>query len=98
MKKKTLSIKCNSAFVVNGKIITPDQVVEDVPESDALNLIRRGKATAILDGEEAEAPALKDLTVAELKDVAEEHEIEGAAGMKKADLIEAIEAAEAVAK
>jgi hypothetical protein len=93
---KTMSLKCTSAFVVGGKIITPEQVVHDVPKADALNLIQRGKAEEVLDGDDpvTELPALEEMTVPDLRKVAEEYEIEGAANMKKADLIEAIEAAE----
>ena len=94
---KTMSLQCTSAFVVKGKIITPKQVIHGVPKADAMNLIRRGKATEVVDGSEdgTEAPALNELTVPELRDIAEEHGIEGAANMKKAELIEAIEAVEA---
>ncbi len=92
---KTRDLKCTSAFFVNGKMITKDQVVEGVPEADAKNLIRRGKAVQVQSEDDgAEAPELKDLTVAELRDTAEAYGIEGAANMKKADLIEAIEKAE----
>lgn len=93
---KTMSLKCTSAFVVKGDIITPKQVVHGVPKADAMNLIRRGKATEVVDGTEegTEAPALNELTVPELRDIAEEHGIEGAANMKKAELVEAIEAVE----
>lgn len=96
MSKKTFSLKCTSAFVVGGNIIKPKQVIHDVPKADALNLIQRGKAEEVLDGDdpETELPALEEMTVADLRKVAEEYEIEGAANMKKAELIEAIEAAE----
>jgi hypothetical protein len=95
MSKKTISLKCSSAFMVNGEMVTKDQVVHGVPEADAKNLIRRGKAVQVESEEDgAEAPALKDLTVAELRDTAEAYDIEGAANMKKAELIEAIQKAE----
>jgi len=95
-KSKVMSLRCTSAFVVGGKIITPKQIVHDVPKPAAMNLIQRGKAEEVLDGDdtETELPALEEMTVADLRKVAEEYEIEGAANMKKADLIEAIEAAE----
>ncbi|ADP96433.1 Rho termination factor N-terminal domain-containing protein [Marinobacter adhaerens] len=92
MSKKTISLQCTSAFFVKGEMITKDKIVHGVPEADALNLIRRGKAKKVEAEEDgAEAPALKDLTVAELRDVAKEYDIEGAADMKKADLVAAIE-------
>jgi thiamine pyrophosphate-dependent acetolactate synthase large subunit-like protein len=95
MSKKTVSLKCTSAFMVKGEMITKGKIVHGVPESDALNLIRRGKAVKVESEDDgAEAPALKDLNVAELRDTAEAYGIEGAANMKKADLIEAIEKAE----
>ena len=37
-KSKVMSLRCTSAFVVGGKIITPKQIVHDVPKADALNL------------------------------------------------------------
>ena len=95
MSKKTISLQCTSAFFVKGKMITKDKIVHGVPEAEALNLIRRGKAKKIeAEDDGAEALALKDLTVAELRDVANEYDIEGAADMKKAELIEAIEKVE----
>lgn len=97
MAKKTLTIRCTSAFVVGGKIVSPGTELPGVPESDAKSLIRRGKATEVVDGTEegSEAPALDELTVPQLRDIAEEYGIEGAANLKKAELIEAIEAVEA---
>lgn len=95
MSKKTVSLKCTSAFMVKGEMITKGKIVHGVPEAEALNLVRRGKAVKVESEEDgAEAPALKDLTVAELRDVAKEYDIEGAADMKKAELIEAIEKVE----
>lgn len=93
---KTMSLKCTSAFVVQGEIITPKKTVHGVPRAEALNLIQRGKAEEVLDGDDpgTELPALEEMTVPDLRKVAEEYEIEGAANMKKAELIEAIEAAE----
>ncbi|QTP60922.1 hypothetical protein HNO53_20720 [Billgrantia antri] len=102
-KTKTLDLECTSAFMVKGEMITPKKTVRGVPEADALNLVRRGKAKIVAAGpeaagasaDEAEAPALEELTVEELKATAKEYEIEGAENMKKAELIAAIEAAEA---
>lgn len=96
-KRKTLSIRCTSAFVAGGEIIKPKRVLHDVPQEDALNLIRRGKAEEVMDGSDGdtEVPALDEMTVAELREAADEYKIEGAASMKKAELIKAIEAVEA---
>lgn len=96
---KTLTLQCTSAFMASGKMVLPKQVVDGVPRAEALSLVRRGKAKVIdsvfdSDDSEIEDPALKELTVAELKVVAGEYEIEGFNNMKKADLIAAIEAIE----
>lgn len=94
---KTVDLECTSAFMAGGKMITPGKVVRGVPAADADNLVRRGKAKRVAaapDEDDAEAPALEDMTVDELKAVAKEHEIDGADKMKKAELIAAIEAAE----
>ena len=99
-KTKTVDIECTSAFMAAGKMITPKKVVRDVPASEAQSLVRRGKAKIIkasidADSDDVEVPELNDLTVEELKATAKEYEIEGADKMKKAELIAAIEAAEA---
>lgn len=100
MSKKIIDLKCTSAFMASGKMITPGKIVKGVPAADAKSLIRRGKAKplngdVIEEGETDEAPALEELTVDELKATAEEYGIENAAKMKKAELIAAIQAAEA---
>lgn len=95
---KTVDIKCTSAFMAAGKMITPGKTVRGVPEAEAKSLARRGKATMVAagaDADDAQAPALNELSVDELKTTAKEYEIEGADKMKKAELIAAIEAAEA---
>jgi hypothetical protein len=103
MSKKSIDLKCTSAFMASGKMITPGEVVKGVPASDAKSLIRRGKAKplkseAVEEGADTEAPALEDLAVDELKVTAEEYGIEGVAKMRKADLIAAIHAAETETK
>jgi hypothetical protein len=80
--------------MVGGKMITSGEIVHGVPKADADNLVRRGKATVVDADESEEERELKDLSVADLKALAAEYEIEGAASMKKPELIEAIEAAE----
>jgi len=94
MAKKTLTLKCTSSFVAGGKIIAPGGVVPNVPEQEAKGLIRRGKAV-LAESDGQEAPALSDLSVSELKTLAAEYDIDGADSMKKAQLIAAIEQAEA---
>jgi hypothetical protein len=94
-KTKSVDIQCTSAFMAAGKMITKDQMVRGVPEPEALGLVRRGKAKIVEDAEDAgDDKALDEMTVAELKALAQELEIDGADGMKKAELIAAIEAAE----
>lgn len=94
-KTKTVDIECTSAFMAAGKMITPKKVVRDVPGADARALERRGKAKIVKGVEEAgDDKALDEMTVAELKALAQELEIDGADGMKKAELVAAIEAAE----
>lgn len=94
MSKKTVDVVCTSAFMAGGKMILPKQEVKGVPYRDAMDLARRGKAKVVdsVDASDAdtEAPDLSELSVDELKSVAEEHGIKGAASMKKADLIKAI--------
>jgi len=95
---KTVDLECTSAFMAGGKMITPKQLVRGVPLADARSLARRGKAKIVAAApadDDAEAPALEELSVEELKATAKEYEIEGADKMKKADLIAAIQAAEA---
>ncbi|MDT0499704.1 MULTISPECIES: Rho termination factor N-terminal domain-containing protein [unclassified Halomonas] len=95
---QTVDLECTSAFMVKGKMITPKQVVRGVPAAEAANLVRRGKAKVVAAApaeDDAEAPALEELSVEELKATAKEYEIEGADKMKKAELVAAIEAAEA---
>lgn len=98
-KQKRLNLRCTSAFMAGGKMILPRQIISDVPEADARALVRRGKAKVIEDSiagdDDAGDKALAGMTVDELKEVAAELEIEGVGGMKKAELVAAIEAAEA---
>ncbi len=89
-------IKLTSAIGLNGKVRRADSelvVPEDIPEKLAKELISRGKAKDITGDEEDESD-LADMTVAELKEIAQAEGVEGFANMKKADLIEALEAIE----
>lgn len=89
MADKLVNLKITSAIAIGGEIKTAGTIV-NVPEELAKNLMHRGRAelaTAAGDG-------LGDKTVPELKAIAEELEIDGAANMKKGALIKAIEVAQ----
>lgn len=91
MADKLIKLKITSAVAIGGVVKRPGSVVT-LSEADAKNLLHRNRAILA----EAETPEdLSSLTVAELKERAAELEIEGADNLKKADLIKAIEAAEA---
>jgi len=100
---KKIEIKLTSAVVIGGKIKTRGSVVT-VDEKLATNLLQRGKANlhdtiiapiaGTFDGEDVEDAPLDDHTVPELKEIAAQYEIDGVASMNKAQLIEAIQAAE----
>ena len=103
MSKKTESVKVTSAIVMGGRVVRAGSVLDGIPRRDAKDLARRGKCTILnetVDGEdpETEVPELSEMTVSELKGIADEYAVEGAANMKKAELIKAIEAAEAEAE
>jgi len=90
---KSVLLKLTSAIAINGSIAKAGEVVE-VTELEAKNLLSRGKGE--LHGEQ---PAHDDdldigkMTKDQLLEIAEQMEIEGAAKLNKAQLIEAIEAA-----
>lgn len=92
MGKKSVEITITSAVVIAGAIAKPDSV-HTVDETFAKDLLRRNKA--VLTTGEAPGPDLNDYKVDELKELAAELDVEGAANMKKAELIEAIEKAQA---
>lgn len=91
-----IRIKLTSAIGIKGTVHRAGSTIE-VSEKFAKELVTRGKAKVIAndggpdDGEEVE---LADMTVAELKKIAQEEGVEGYATMKKGELIQAIEAAE----
>lgn len=89
MAEKQVKLKITSAIAIGGEIKPAGSVVT-VPEGLAKNLMHRGRAELVT----AAGDGLGDKTVAELKVIAEELEIDGAANMKKGTLIEAIEAAQ----
>ena len=90
---KSVLIKLTSAIAIAGAIAKAGEVVE-VTELEAKNLLARGKGKL-----NEEQPAHDDdldiekMTKDQLVDLAEQLEIEGAAKMTKAQLIEAITAA-----
>lgn len=90
---KSVLIKLTSAIAIAGAIAKAGEVVE-VTELEAKNLLARGKGE--LHGEQPVDEADLDITKMtkdQLLEIADQMEIEGAAKMNKAQLIEAIEAA-----
>lgn len=88
---KSVLIKLTSAIAIAGAIAKAGEVVE-VTELEAKNLLARGKGK-LNDEQLPDEVAIEKLTKDQLVDVAEQMEIEGAAKMTKAQLIEAITAA-----
>lgn len=91
---KSVLLKLTSAIVISGSIAKAGEVVE-VTELEAKNLLARGKGE--LHGEQPADEVDFDLskkTKDQLLEIADNLEIEGAAKMNKAQLIEAIEAAD----
>lgn len=90
---KNYVLKLTSAIAVSGEVLKAGALVE-LSEAEAKNLLARGKAVL-----HDEQPATDDdidinkMNLDQLRSVAEQMEIEGAEKMKKAQLIEAIEAA-----
>lgn len=94
---KTYTLKLTSAMVIAGGVVRAGTTVE-LDQATAKDFLRRGKAELISAPAEAEQPAQDDAEVdlsklnkAQLVEVAEQLNIEGAAGMTKAELLEAIE-------
>lgn len=95
MADKQVKIKITSAVGIRGEIKKPGTVIT-VAEDIAKNLLQRGRAELATKGTDDDGDKdLSDFTVPELKARAAELEIDGADTMKKAELIDAIEAAEA---
>lgn len=90
---KSVLIKLTSAIAIAGAIAKAGEVVE-VTELEAKNLLARGKGK-LNDEQPADADDLdiEKMTKDQLVDLADQMEIEGAAKMTKAQLIEAITAA-----
>ena len=90
---KSVLIKLTSAIAIAGAIAKAGEVVE-VTELEAKNLLARGKG--VLNDEQPAQDddlAIEKMTKDQLVDIADQMEIEGAAKMTKAQLIEAITAA-----
>lgn len=87
-------LKLTSAIVVDGEVMKSGALVE-VTEAEAKNLLSRGKAE--LHSEQPPSDDDIDITKMnkdQLQAIAEQMEIEGSDKMTKAQLIEAIEAAD----
>jgi hypothetical protein len=89
MADKNVKIKITSAVAIGGEIKRPGTVVT-VAEELAKNLLHRGRA----DLATGEGKPLSKMSADELKALAVTLEINGADGMKKAELIEYIELAQ----
>lgn len=100
MADKKVALNITSAVAIGGKIIvpsSPDAKGILVEETLAKNLLHRGRAELATDNEtddDDDDKPLADMNVAELKTIANGLGIDGADGMKKAELIKAIEKAE----
>jgi len=94
-KKKFVDVRVTSAFVVAGAIMKPGETLNDVPMSDAKALEKRGKVKLLGYASDPADSDLSELNVAELETIAAEFDIDGADRMKKAQLVAAIEKAEA---
>jgi hypothetical protein len=96
---KKIALELTSAVVIGGKVKTRGTPV-NVDTKLAKNLLQRGKATLAdapvpsPEPDDNTAVPLDKHSVADLKVIAAEYEIEGADKMNKAQLIEAIEAVE----
>lgn len=94
MPKKRVAIELTSPILFGGRMRLPGAVI-DCSHTEAKGLLHRnkGKLSTIEIANTDEKP-LPDHSVAELREIADEYEIDGAQDMKKGDLIAAIEAAE----
>lgn len=91
---KSVLLKLTSAIAISGAIAKAGEVVE-VTESEAKNLLARGKAKLHDEQpEHADDVDVSKMTKDQLLVIADQMEIEGAAKMNKTQLIEAIEAAD----
>lgn len=88
---KSVLIKLTSAIAIAGAVAKAGEVVE-VTELEAKNLLARGKGK-LNEEQPSDDVAIEKMTKDQLVDLADQLEIEGAAKMNKAQLIEAITAA-----
>lgn len=91
---KSIVLRLTSAIVVDGDVMKKDSLVE-VSEAEAKNLLHRGKAVIHDEQPDYEPVDLTKLNKDQLVDVADQYEIDGADKLTKAQLIEAITAAQA---
>lgn len=91
---KSIVLKLTSAIVIDGEVIKAGSLVE-VSESEAKNLLHRGKAVIHYEQPDHEQVDITKLNKDQLVDLADQLEIEGADKLTKAQLIEAITAAQA---
>lgn len=89
----SIVLKLTSAIVVDGEVMKKGSLIE-VSEAEAKNLLHRGKAELHDVQPVGEEIDITKLNKDQLIDLAEQHEIEGANKMTKAQLIEAINSAE----
>lgn len=89
---KTVYVTLTSAIAVDGELVKAGETI-GCTEKNARNLMRRGKAV-LADEKPADESDLSELTVAELRELAEDAGITGYSDMRKAELIAALEAAE----
>lgn len=90
---KSIVLKLTSAIVVDGEVMKADSLVE-VSESEAKNLLHRGKAVIHDEQRDYEPIDLSKLNKDQLIDLADQYEIDGADKLTKAQLIEVITAAQ----
>lgn len=91
---KSIVLLLTSAIVIDGDVMKKGSLVE-VSEAEAKNLLHRGKAVIHDEQPDHEPVDLSQLNKDQLADMADQLEIDGAGKMTKAQLIEAITAAQA---
>lgn len=93
MSKKTVFVTLTGAIFLDGEIVTAGETVE-VTEKEARNLLLRGKGT-LVDAPAPEPEDLSKLTVDALRAIAGDLGIQNVKDLRKAELIKAIEQAQA---
>jgi len=92
---KQIEIIITRAVSIDGKIISPSNKAIPVDEPLAKNLFDRGRAKPATASGAGDDVPYSEWKVPQLKARAKHLEIEGADGMKKDELVDAIEKAEA---